>query len=112
MHLFKAAILLYQSSLKRKTLKLKERQLFYLVIKLKKTLLYQRLVRDEKLREVWYHSFFELIIMLLLIIIVIVSTKNMIPIPLLVSHLAQAFGKAKGFVNLIASQTTVSLSIS
>ena len=31
---------------------------------------------------------------------VIISTKNMIPIPLLVFYLAQAFGTVKGLVNL------------
>ena len=32
---------------------------------------------------------------------VIIGTKNMLPIPLLVFHLVQAFGTAKGFVNLM-----------
>ena len=46
-------MLLYQSSLEHKNfVKLKETQLFYLVIKLQSLSLYQRLVRDEKLREV------------------------------------------------------------
>ena len=62
MCLFKAAILLYQSSLKCKNfLNLNKTQLFYLVIKL-----CQRLVQDEKLREVSVSSFFNLIITLLL----------------------------------------------
>ena len=32
---------------------------------------------------------------------VILRTKNLIPIPLLVLHLVQALGTAKGFINLI-----------
>ena len=34
---------------------------------------------------------------------VIISMKNNIPIPLLVFHLLQAFGTAKGFVNFITN---------
>ena len=53
MHQFKAAILLYLSSLERKRfVKLKKRQLFYLVIKLSSLLLHQGFVGDEKLRDV------------------------------------------------------------
>ena len=53
MHQSKAAVLLYLNSMKHKNfMKLKEIQLFYLVIKLMKPLQYQGLVRDEKLREI------------------------------------------------------------
>ena len=53
MQLFREAILLYLSSLERKRfMKLKKAQLFYLVIKLMKLfLLFQGLIRDDKLRE-------------------------------------------------------------
>ena len=47
-------------------MKLKKTQLLYLVIKLTKPLVYQRLVRDEKLREVLVSYFFVLIITLIL----------------------------------------------
>ena len=58
--------MLYQSSLEHKNfVNLKETQFFLSVIK-SKSLLYQRLVRDEKIREVLISSFFELIIKLLL----------------------------------------------
>ena len=43
---------------------------------------------------------------------VIISTNNIIPILLLVFHLMQAFGTAKGFVNLINKHKIVSISIS
>ena len=53
MHQFKASILLYLSSMERKNfMKLQKIQFFYLVIKLMKPLLYQELVRNEKLRDV------------------------------------------------------------
>ena len=39
-------------------------------------------------------------------------TEKMIPIFLLVFHLVQAFGTAKGFFNLKLSKTVASLSIS
>ena len=35
---------------------------------------------------------------------VILSTKNIIPIPLLVIHYVQALGTEKGFINLITEQ--------
>ena len=51
MHQFKAAILLYQSSLERKNfMKLEKTQLFYLVNKLTKPF-DVRLVRDEKIER-------------------------------------------------------------
>ena len=51
LHLPNETMLLYENLLQRKNfVKLKKTQLFYLGIKLTK--LYQRLVRDEKLREV------------------------------------------------------------
>ena len=57
--IFKAVILLYQSSLERKNLvKLKETQPFYSVIKLTKPSLYQRLYEIKKTeRGIRYHLF-------------------------------------------------------
>ena len=58
MYLFTAAILLYQSSLGPKDfVKLKKSQLLYLVMKLTKPLLHQRLAPDEKLGEVLVSHF-------------------------------------------------------
>ena len=60
MHQFETAILLYQSSLECKIfVKLKETQLLYFVIKQTKPFPFQRLVRDEKLRELLVSSFFK-----------------------------------------------------
>ena len=59
MYQFKAAILLYLSSLERKRfVKLKKGQLFYLVIKLSSLLLHQEFVGDEKRRDVSVSYFF------------------------------------------------------
>ena len=59
MHLFTEAILLYLSSLERKSfLKLKKTQLFYLGIKLRKPFAVPRAYTDEKLREVSVSYFF------------------------------------------------------
>ena len=68
---FKVAILLYQSWLERKNfVNLKKTQLLYLVNKFtkpyEKPKAYQRLVRDEKLREGSVPCFFVLIITLML----------------------------------------------
>ena len=62
----KEVMLFYQNSLQRQSfVKLRAAQLLYLVIKLTKTWLYQRLVRDENLREVSVSNFFVLIITLM-----------------------------------------------
>ena len=58
-HQFKAVILLYQSSLEGTNfVNLEETQLFYSVISERSLSLYQRLARDEKLKEVSVSSIF------------------------------------------------------
>ena len=67
MHRFKAALLLCLSSMERKNfMKLKTRQLFYLVIKLMKPFAVPRACNDEKLREVSLSYFFVRRIILML----------------------------------------------
>ena len=94
MNRFKAAILLYLSSLEHKNfMKLKKTRLFYLVIKLLKPFSVPRAcTRRETKRGIGiiFFSYGKLHLCYQL-------EKKMIPIPLLVFHLVQAAGTVKGF---------------